>query len=46
MVVGRLLHQRFAQWKLLAGGFLLSRERVATGMVPKGLVERIEAILR
>ena len=27
-------------------GFLLHRERVAGGMVPKYLVERIEAILR
>jgi hypothetical protein len=34
------------QWNRLAGGFLLPRERVAGGMVPKYLVERIEAILR
>ncbi len=44
---GRLLHQESAQWNRLAGGFLLPRERVAGGMVvPKYLVERIEAILR
>ena len=43
---GRLLHQESAQWKRLAGGFLLPRERVAGGMVPKYLVGRIEAILR
>ena len=43
---GRLLHQESAQWNRLAGGFLLPRERVAGGMVPKVLVERIEAILR
>ena len=43
---GRLLHQESAQWNQLAGGFLLPRERVAGGMVPKYLVERIEAILR
>ena len=42
----RLLHQESAQWNRLAGGFLLHRERVAGGMVPKYLVERIEAILR
>jgi hypothetical protein len=43
---GRLLHQESAQWNPLAGGFLLPRERVAGGMVPNYLVERIEAILR
>jgi hypothetical protein len=43
---GRLLHQESARWNRLAGGFLLPRERVAGGMVPKYLVERIEAILR
>ena len=44
---GRLLHQESAQWNPLAGAtFLLPRERVAGGMVPKYLVERIEAILR
>jgi hypothetical protein len=32
---GRLLHQESAQWNRLAGGFLLPRERVAGGMVPK-----------
>ena len=41
-----LLHRESAQWNRLAGGFLLPRERVAGGMVPKYLVERIEAILR
>ena len=40
---GRLLHQESAQWNRLAGGFLLPREWVAGGMVPKYLVERIEA---
>lgn len=43
---GRLLHHESAQWNPLAGGFLLPRERVAGGMVPKYLVERIEAVLR
>ena len=44
---GRLLHQVSAQWNQLAGAtFLLPRERVAGGMVPKYLVERIEATLR
>lgn len=43
---GRLLHQESSQWNRLAGGFLFPRERVAGGMVPKYLVERIEAILR
>lgn len=43
---GRLFHHESAQWNPLAGGFLLPRERVAGGMVPKYLVERIEAILR
>ncbi|MFM7549145.1 MAG: hypothetical protein ACKO8I_09795 [Cyanobacteriota bacterium] len=43
---GRLLHQESAQWNPLAGGFLLPHERVAGGMVPKYLVERIEAVLR
>jgi len=43
---GRLPHHESAQWNRLAGGFLLPRERVAGGMVPKYLVERIEAILR
>jgi len=42
----RLLHQESAHWNRLAGGFLLPREQVAGGMVPKYLVERIEAILR
>ena len=42
----RLFHQESAQWNQLAGGFLLHRERVAGGMVPTYLVERIEAILR
>jgi hypothetical protein len=44
---GRLLHQESAQWNPLAGAtFLQPRERVASGTVPKCLVERIEAILR
>ena len=43
---GRLLHQESAHWNRLAGGFLLPRERVVGGMVPKYLVERIEVILR
>jgi hypothetical protein len=44
---GRLLHQESAQWNQLAGAtFLLPRERVAGGMVPKYLVERIKATLR
>ena len=43
---GRLFHHESAQWNPLAGGFLLPRERVAGGMVPKYLMERIEAILR
>jgi hypothetical protein len=43
---GRLLHQESAKWNRPAGGFLLPREQVAGGMVPKYLVERIEAILR
>ena len=43
---GRLLNQESTQWNQLAGGFLLTRERVDGGMVPKYLVERIEAILR
>ena len=43
---GRQLHQESAQWNRLAGGFQLPRERVAGGMVPKYLVERIEEILR
>ena len=43
---GRLLHHKSAQWNRLAGGFLLHRERVTDGMVPKYLVESIEAILR
>jgi hypothetical protein len=43
---GRSLHHESAQWNPLAGGFLLPRERVAGGMVPKDLVDRIEAILR
>ena len=41
------MHQESAQWNPLAGAtFLLPRERVADGMVPQYLVERIEAILR
>ena len=43
---GRLLNQESAKWNQLAGGFLLPRERLAGGMVPKDLVERIAAILR
>ena len=43
---GRLLHQESVQWNRLAGGFLLPSERVAGGMVPEYLVQRIEAILR
>ena len=44
---GRLLHQQSAQWNPLAGAtFLRPRERVAGGLLPKYLVERIEAILR
>ena len=44
----RLLHQESPQWNPLAGApsRLLPRERVAGGMVPKYLVEHIEAILR
>ena len=43
---GWLLHQESAQWNRVAGGFLLPHEHVAGGMVPKVLVERIEAIMR
>jgi hypothetical protein len=44
---GRLLHQQIARWNPLYGaGFILPRDQVAGGLVPKYLVERIEAILR
>ncbi|MEA5417379.1 hypothetical protein [Synechococcus sp. BA-132 BA5] len=44
---GRLLHQQLARWSPLYGaGFILPRDQVAGGLVPKYLVERIEAVLR
>jgi hypothetical protein len=44
---GRLLHQLLARWSPLYGaGFILPREQVAGGLVPKYLVEHIEAVLR
>ena len=43
---GRLLYQESVQRNRLAGRFLLPRERITGGLVPKYLVERIEAILR
>ncbi len=44
---GRLLHQQLARWRPLDGaGFILPRDQVAGGLVPKYLVERIEAVLR
>jgi hypothetical protein len=44
---GRLLHQLLARWSPLYGaGFILPRDQVAGGLVPKYLVERIEAVLR
>jgi len=43
----RLLHQQLASWSPLYGaGFIHPRDQVAGGLVPKYLVERIEAILR
>jgi hypothetical protein len=44
---GRLLHWEQARWSLLhSGGFLTPREQVSGGLVPRCLVERIEAQLR
>ena len=44
---GRLLHQQLARWSPLYGaGFILPRDQVAGGLVPKYLVEHIEAVLR
>jgi hypothetical protein len=44
---GRLLHQQVARWNPLYGaGFILPRDQVGGGLVPKYLVERIQAILR
>ena len=44
---GRLLHQQIARWNPLYGAdFILPRDQVAGGLVPKYLVECIEEILR
>jgi len=44
---GRLLHGEITRWSPLYGvDFMHPRDRVAGGMVPRCLVERIEAQLR
>ena len=44
---GRLLHQLLARWSPLYGAvFILPRDQVVGGLVPKYLVEHIEAVLR
>ncbi len=44
---GRLLHWQQAHWSPLhSGSFLTPRERVSGGLVPRCLVEQIEALLR
>jgi hypothetical protein len=44
---GRLLHRRLAFWSCLeSADFLHPRDQVAGGLIPRCLVERIEALLR
>ncbi|MFM7754228.1 MAG: hypothetical protein ACKO58_07545 [Cyanobium sp.] len=44
---GRLLHRRLARWsRLESTTFLHPRRQVAGGLIPRSLVERIEALLR